>query len=232
MKITVLLFASLKDAAKTSQIELELPEGSLAKDALEALELQFPAIKKWLPHTRIAVAQEYTDQNALLHDGDELALLPPVSGGEFQPHIEVVETEITLEPLVAIVQNQIGGQAGAICSFLGVVRENSKDLEGTFHDDIEYLEYEAYASMAVKQMTKIALEAFEKWGAVVAIVHRVGKLGIGEASVGIVAATPHRGESFEACRYAIEELKQRVPVWKKETAKSGVWWVETSGQNK
>jgi molybdopterin converting factor subunit 1 len=232
MKVTVLLFASLKDAAKTSQIELDLPEGAKVETAIEVLATRFPEIKQWLPHTRLAVAQEYTDKNTVLKEGDELALIPPVSGGDFQPHIEVVETEIALEPLIEIVQNQIGGKAGAICSFLGVVRDHSKDLEGVLHDDIEFLEYEAYAAMAIKQMEKIALEAFEKWGAVVAMTHRTGKLGIGEASVAIVAATPHRGESFEACRYAIEELKQRVPVWKKETAKSGVWWVESSGQNK
>lgn len=230
MKIQILLFASLKEAAQTSQIELELPAGSRVRDALELLKTRAPQLEKWLPHVRLALREEYANPNDELREGDELALIPPVSGGNFEPLIEVVETPLSLDELRARVAAQIGGKAGAFCTFLGVVRDHSRDENGVLHDDISFLEYEAYGAMARREMQKIALEAHEKWGAFVAISHRVGTLQIGEASVAIVAATPHRGESFEACRYAIEELKIRVPIWKKEVAKSGVWWVE-SGAN-
>ena len=232
MKIPIQLFASLKDAAKTSKIEVEIAENASVAQLLEAVARDFPALEKWLPHVRVAVNEEYATNDQIVREGDDIALIPPVSGGseiENAPFVAVVERELSLDEVVKHVQLQKGGAAGAICTFLGVVRENSKDLEGKWHDDIEFLDYEAYAPMAEREMLKIALEASEKWGAACAVTHRVGRLGIGEASVAIAVATAHRGASFEACRYVIEELKKRVPIWKRENARDGSWWGENTG---
>ncbi len=232
MTVPIQLFASLKDAAKTSQIAIEIPENATVAQLLDAVAREFPDMKKWLPHCRVAVNEEYASNGQIVRDGDEIALIPPVSGGAQSPFVAVVERELSLDEVVRAVQAEIGGKAGAICTFLGVVRESSRDLEGQVRDDIEFLDYEAYAPMARREMQKIALEAGTKWDAAVALTHRVGRLGVGEASVAIAVATAHRGESFEACRYVIEELKKRVPVWKRETARDGFWWVEGSAGSK
>ncbi|HEX9996508.1 MAG TPA: molybdenum cofactor biosynthesis protein MoaE [Abditibacterium sp.] len=229
MKLPVQLFASLKDAAKTSNIEVEIAKNVSVAQLLETVARDFPALEKWLPHVRVAVNEEYATNDQIIHAGDDIALIPPVSGGSDAPFVAVVERELSLDEVVKAVGNQKGGAAGAICTFLGVVRENSRDLEGKRHDDIEFLDYEAYAPMAEREMKKIALEASEKWEAACAVTHRVGRLGIGEASVAIAVATAHRGASFEACRYVIEELKKRVPIWKRETARDGSWWGENTG---
>jgi molybdopterin synthase catalytic subunit len=229
MKLQIQLFATLKDAAKASQLEIEVPEGATVAALLGAVAAQTPVLERWLPHCRVAVGQEYAFNDHVLCEGDEVALIPPVSGGSEAPFVAVVERELSLDEVVRQVQTEKGGAAGAICTFLGVVRETSKDLQGQLHDDIEFLDYEAYAPMAEREMRRIALEAAQKWEASCAVTHRVGRLGIGEASVAIAVATAHRAASFEACRYIIEELKKRVPIWKKETARDGFWWGEGSG---
>ncbi len=232
MKLEIQLFASLKDAAKASQIEAEIPDGASVAQLLEAVAREFPSLEKWLPHCRVALNLEYASKDQLVREGDEIALIPPVSGGsdgENAPFIEVRAGELSLDEVVKAVQSEKGGAAGAICSFLGVVRETSRDLVGKMHDDIDFLDYEAYAPMAAREIEKIAREAMTKWDASVAVTHRTGRLGIGEASVAIAIATAHRGPSFEACRYVIEELKKRVPIWKRETARDGFWWVKGSG---
>ncbi|HEX8465281.1 MAG TPA: molybdopterin converting factor subunit 1 [Abditibacterium sp.] len=229
MTVSIQLFASLKDAAKASHIEVEVPEGADVARLLAIVAREFPTLEKWVPHVRVALNEEYATSEQIVRSGDVVALIPPVSGGSDGPFVEVIERELSLDEVVRAVRAQKGGAAGAICTFLGVVRENSKDLDGNAHDDIEWLDYEAYAPMAKREMEKIALEAMEKWDAACAVTHRVGRLGIGEASVAIAVATAHRGASFEACRYVIEELKKRVPIWKKETARDGFWWSEGSG---
>lgn len=229
MKLQVQLFATLKDAAKTSQLEIEVPAEATVEQLLDAIAAKFPVLAQWLPHCRVAVGQEYAFNDQVLREGDEIALIPPVSGGSETPFVAVVERELSLDEVVRAVQAEKGGAAGAICTFLGVVRETSKDLQGRSHDDIEFLDYEAYAPMAEREMRQIALEAGQQWEASCAVTHRVGRLGVGEASVAIAVATAHRAASFEACRYIIEELKKRVPIWKKETARDGFWWSEGSG---
>ncbi len=229
MNIPIQLFAILKDAAKASQIEVEISENSSVAQLLGIVAREFPALEKWLPHCRVALNLEYTTVEAIVREGDEIALIPPVSGGCNSPFVEVRAGELSLDEVVRAVGAQKGGAAGAICTFLGVVRETSQDLQGHSHDDIEFLDYEAYAPMAAREIEKIALEAMQKWDVAVAVTHRTGRLGIGEASVAIAVATAHRGPSFEACRYVIEELKKRAPIWKRETARDGFWWVEGSG---
>lgn len=240
--VTVLLFATLKDAVGHSQIELTLPENATVADLKRALVLHHPQLQKWLPHVRVAVAQEYAHDNSPVADGAEVALIPPVSGGSdatdeavqdlsASAFVRVGAGQISLDEVVGAVQNSPnapGNHAGAICTFLGVVRDHSTDPQGRTHSDILELNYEAYAPMAERELARICAEATEKWGATCAVTHRIGLLKVGEASVAIAVATPHRAAAFEACRYVIEELKKRVPIWKKETAASGFWWVEGS----
>ena len=227
MKLTILLFATLKDAAPDGHLEVEVPEGADVAAVWDAAIERAPQLAKWRRHARVAVNQEYADDETRVPANAEIALIPPVSGGAAsEPFVQVREAELSLDEVVRAVQAEMGGRAGAICTFLGVVRANSTDPDGNAHDDIAFLDYEAYGPMAEKELRAICLEVRAQWGGACAITHRIGRLNVGEASVAIAAATPHRAESFEACRYAIETLKKRVPVWKKETARDGFWWVE------
>ncbi len=143
------------------------------------------------------------------------------SGAFDETLIAVSEQAIDVETVARSVEAALGGGAGAIVSFAGVVRNHSQG-----HDDIAYLEYQAYAPMAEREMRRVADEVQQRWNAPCAMMHRVGRLEIGEASIVIAVAAPHRGAAFEACRYAIDRVKETVPVWKKEVARDGFWWVE------
>ena len=241
MQLTLLLFATLKDLAPDGRLEIEAPDGATVAEVWEAAIARAPELSKWRRHTRVAVNQSYASDDETVPAGAEIALIPPVSGGASEgepiakePLAQVRATELSLDEVVRAVQAESGGRAGAICTFLGVVRSNSVDPDGARHDDIEFLDYEAYAPMASRELRAICLSVREKWGGACAITHRTGRLQIGEASVAIAVATPHRAASFEACRYAIETLKKQVPIWKRETARDGFWWVEAiaEGENK
>lgn len=143
------------------------------------------------------------------------------SGAFDETLIAVSEQAIDVETVARSVEAALGGGAGAIVSFAGVVRNHSQN-----RDDIAYLEYQAYAPMAEREMRRVAGEVAARWNAPCAMMHRVGRLKIGEASIVIAVAAPHRGAAFEACRYAIDRVKETVPVWKKEVARDGFWWVE------
>lgn len=132
----------------------------------------------------------------------------------------IQDTELPVDELVRTVQEQQGGATGAVVTFLGTVRNHSQGHE------IEYLEYEAYKPMALREMERIVREVRDQWGFPCAIAHRLGRLHIGEASVAIAVASPHRKEAFAACHYAIDRVKETVPIWKKEVATDGYWWVE------
>lgn len=134
--------------------------------------------------------------------------------------IAVVEHELPVDEVVRAVETAQAGGAGAVITFLGVVRNRSQGHA------IQYLEYSAYKPMAEREMERIAEEVRARWGCACAMAHRVGRLEIGEASIVIAVAAPHRGAAFEACRYAIDRVKETVPVWKKEVAVDGFWWVE------
>ena len=236
MLISVLLFATLKDAAPDGRLQLEVPDSCTVLQLWDAAIARAPELAKWRRHARVAVNQSYVGDDDMVPVGAEVALIPPVSGGAepsqtplTEPLASVREAELSLDEVVRAVQSEMGGGAGAICTFLGVVRSNSRDPDGAHHDDIEFLDYEAYAPMAERELRAICLQVREKWGGACAITHRTGRLQIGEASVAIATATPHRAAAFEACRYAIETLKQQVPIWKRETARDGFWWVEGSG---
>jgi molybdopterin synthase catalytic subunit len=214
MHVTVRLFAALRERAGTGRRELELPQGATAGDVFAAL-----AIGSEPPGLAYAVNQEYAERSAVLAEGDEIALIPPVSGGgEPDPLVLLGPEPIDLARLISHVS---GPDAGAIATFTGTVRETARQR------DVLDLEYEAYAGMAEREMEKIAAQAGERWpGVRLAIAHRSGRLEIGDLAVVVAAGAPHRAEAFEACRFAIDTLKQTVPIWKKEFARDGEYWVD------
>jgi len=203
--IRVRLFAGLRERAGWSQREVE---AATVADVWPALELGEEP--KGLLY---AVNKEYADRDRELADGDEVALIPPVSGGAFL----LSEEPLSLDRAVDEVRDH---RAGAIATFTGTTRNRSRER------DVQYLDYEAYEGMAEGLMTEIATELttrYELCG--VAIHHRVGRVEIGETSVVIAVSAPHRGDALAACKDAIDELKQRVPLWKKEVYAGGEEWI-------
>ena len=200
MKVRIQLFATLRERAGTDQVELDLPEQSRVRDALELLR----TITSGLPVV-MAVNREYADEDVVLHAGDELALIPPVSGGS-AVYARVTDKPIALDPLLELVRDPA---AGAVVTFLGVTRE------------VELLEYEAYLEMAETQMGEIVSEAIARHGLCAAAVeHRIGIVPLSEPSVVVAASAPHRGEAFAGAREIIDRVKAQAPIWKKE---SGAW---------
>lgn len=216
--VTVLLFAGLREAAKAETVTVEVPDGSTAGDLLAAVEVQIPALAGRVGASRVAVDHAFANADDPIDGAKELALIPPVSGGHDGPaRILLSSAPLSLAAVVAAVEHP---GAGGLTTFTGNVRLHSRG------QTIERLEYEAYAPMATAVMTQIAdgIEA-EIDGTRVAIHHRIGVLGIGETAVVIAASAPHRAEAFDACRAAIERLKEDVPIWKKEVAESGATWI-------
>ena len=208
MRIRVRLFAGLRERVGTGENEMELPEGARASDVWELL--QVGPEPEGLAY---AVNRQYVDHDHPLADGDELAIIPPVSGGSFL---------LTEEPLdVPAVMRQVEtDDAGAIASFVGTVRARSRDR------DVLYLEYEAYEGMAEQVMADLAQTLKDKYGLCdVAIAHRVGRVEVGEPSVAIAVSAPHRQDALAACTEAIDTLKQTVPLWKKEVYEGGEEWI-------
>ena len=225
MKVTVLYFASCRDIAGTSEETLELGAGARARDLLEMLVRSHPGLKGIEPNLAISVNQEYADRDAPLSDGDEVALIPPVSGGSGEPQAPyaIVERPIGLDEAARLVRRD---SSGAVAAFAGVVRATTRGRR------VLHLEYEAYAPMAERTMAQIGEEIGAKWPVdAVAILHRVGRLEVGETSVAIAVAAPHRREALEACAYAIDRLKEIVPIWKKEVFEGGEVWVGHHGSS-
>jgi molybdopterin synthase catalytic subunit len=217
--VQVRLFARLRELAGTDSATLELPAGATVTDAYAALRDAHPALPAGAQAFRAAVNREFAAWDSALSDGDEIAIVPPVSGGSD----EAALIEITAEPLDArrLEAAVAHPGAGGICTFTGVVRDNARGRAVT------HLEYEAFAEMAQGEMARIAAEITRRWpGARVAMAHRTGRLEIGEASVVISVACPHRAEAFEACRFGIDTLKTSAPIWKKEFAADGEVWIE------
>ncbi|MFC4769206.1 molybdopterin converting factor subunit 1 [Effusibacillus consociatus] len=217
MTLTIRFFAGVAEAAGHREYTVELPEGTTVADLRAKLQAIFPHAADLLAKSFFSVNHEYADSSAVIKSGDELAVIPPVSGGSgADPRFEITTEPLSADALITKVSNPY---AGAILTFVGTVREFTHGQRTVF------LEYEAYPEMAVKKMAEIAAEIEEKWpGTQVAMSHRIGKLDIEEASVVIAVATPHRAASFEAGRYAIERLKQIVPIWKKEVWEDGSEW--------
>ncbi|MDQ6735924.1 MAG: molybdenum cofactor biosynthesis protein MoaE [Nitrospirota bacterium] len=216
--ITVRLFARLREQAGTNCEQVDLSEGSVL-DVYRVLLDRHPGLESNFELLRPARNQEFAGWEDQVRDGDELAFIPPVSGGaEYAQLIELTVDPLDGRRTEAAVAHP---GAGAIVTFTGIVRDNNRG-EGVTH-----LEYEAYEGMAEGEMNRIANEISERWpGNRVAIVHRTGRLEIGEASVVISVSAPRRAEAFQGCRHAIERIKESVPIWKREFADSGEVWLE------
>src|SRR3954469_20571440 len=216
MRVQVLFFGQLKDLTGQVAESLVLGERATVRDILQHYSEKFPAILKLSPPLALSVNQEYAAKDAPLRDGDEGALLPPVSGG-------AVRGGITCEKIDPhqIVPAMERPEDGAIVMFDGIVRNNSRGRKTL------YLDYEAYESMALKQMEDLADEALTKFPVRdVRIVHRLGRIEIGESSVFIAVASAHRAAAFDACRWLIDTLKKTVPIWKKEFFEDGAVWAD------
>lgn len=228
MEFEIRLFATLKDRAGQSSVRVSVDAPATVQTVLNALAAAYPALEPSLGTTLISVNKAFADVETAVSANDEIALFPPVSGGSGDlPH--PTHFAITAEPLdmPAIHQKLTQPDVGAIVSFSGSVRgQTSRD--GMPPDTI-YLEYEAYSEMAELKMAQIAREIWEGWPSVkgIAIVQRIGKLGIGESTTYVACASGHRDQGvFEAVRYGIDRLKEIVPVWKKEVGPQETVWVE------
>jgi len=208
MKVSVRLFAGLRERAGTDRRELELPEGARLGDVWAALELgDEPAGLLY------ALDKAYAERDTALAEGAEVALIPPVSGGDFRLSAE----PLSLDAVVAEVARP---GAGAIATFTGTVRDRSRDRA------VIRLEYEAYEGMAEAAMSELAAELHGRYElSEIAIHHRTGPVGIGEPSVMIAVSAPHRADALAACKDAIDTLKQMVPIWKKELYEGGEEWI-------
>ena len=236
MQVRVLFFGILKDVLGREADALSIDEGATVADVMEHYASQSPRVRDHLRSIAVSVNQDFAGAAAPLRDGDEIALLPPVSGGSgpemggpsFRP---VLAEDGKQEPLVRIVRERIvphdivppleRPEDGAIVIFDGIVRNHSRGRRTL------YLEYESYEEMALKQLRDLATQAISKYGVRnVALVHRLGRIEIGESSVLIAVYSAHRAAAFDACRFVIDTLKKTVPIWKKEFFEDGAVWAD------
>lgn len=236
MRVRVLLFGVLKDIYQRGWEELELNPGATMADVIEVYRRQAPEQRTLFPVLALSVNQQYVQLDHRLNDGDEVALLPPVSGGLDSPptsdgktgdgpqiapgtsfRCEIVRERISTSFLAGLRQ----GEDGAVVVFEGIVRNNTRGRETL------YLDYEAYEPMALTQMNALAEKALNNYEIrEIVIVHRLGRIEISETSVLIAVAAAHRGAAFDACRFAIDTLKRTVPIWKKEYFVDGAVWAD------
>ena len=241
MRVRVLFFGVLKDLAGKSSDWIELPDGALVRDVLEHCAAREPRLRESLASLAVAVNQQYAGVETVLKAEDEVALLPPVSGGSEggtssgQPagpfdsaqgkrqryalrHASIIRDAIDTSRILADIKR---GEDGAAVVFEGVVRNQTRGRKTL------YLDYEAYEEMALQQMEGLAEQALKEFQVRdVALVHRLGRLEIGETSVFVVAVSAHRAAAFEACRWLIDTLKRSVPIWKKEYFEDGAVWAD------
>jgi molybdopterin converting factor subunit 1 len=215
MRARVLYFAVVRERTGRAADECELADGACVADLLAALERRHPAIAGLRAAIKVAVNEEFAPLDRPLVDGDVVALIPPVAGGAGL--FRISDEPLSLDEVVRAVG---GDEHGGVVTFTGVVRRHSRGKT------IVRLEYEAYRPMAERKLAEIGAQlAAEMPGVRVAIVHRVGALTVGETAVVIAASAPHRAAAFDACRAAIDRLKQSVPIWKKEIADDGEEWI-------
>ena len=230
MQVRVLFFGVLKELTGRSEDLLQVPAGASLGQIFDQYAQQFETLRSARPSILFARNREFVTADALLAENDEIAFLPPVSGGASARLSDLVIKDepghffaITREPIDSkeLVLRQQRPEDGAVVVFEGVVRNNTKGRETL------YLEYECYENMAVEQMARIGRElANDPRVGTVALVHRLGRLEIGEASVVVVVTAPHRGPAFEAALTGINRLKKEVPIWKKEFFADGAVWVD------
>jgi molybdopterin synthase catalytic subunit len=226
MRIQVLFFGLLKDICGRPADTIELPEGASASAVFEYYAARFPRLREMASSIVLARNHEFATALEPLADGDEVALLPPVSGGAFLSEVQDPAGHffaLTRDPIDprAIETRLLQGCDGAIVTFQGVVRNNTSGRRTL------RLEYEGYEPMALRKMAEIGRDVASRYGiSRIAMVHRLGTLEIGEASVMVVAVSPHRRAAFDAALAGIDNLKKLVPVWKKEFFEDGEIWVE------
>lgn len=221
MRVRVLAFGPLKGAVAEGGAWREVASGASVGSLLAEMRAEGAIADEMLARVAVAVNREYAKPERELRDGDEVAILPPVSGGADEVMNAPVElTRVTIDA-ESIVRQLKAGADGAVVVFDGIVRDNTRGRATL------YLDYEAYEEMALKQMRLLREEALEHFGVrEVAIVHRLGRLAVGETSVLIVVASAHRGAAFDACRWVIDTLKKTVPIWKKEQFADGAVWAD------
>ena len=213
----VLLFAGLKERSGQARVRVRVPIGASVAEIVHALGVAIPAIAAALPHCRVAVGQEFAAPDRVPEVGEEIAVIPPVSGGHDGARILLSHTALSIDAAIASVA---AVEHGGIATFSGHVRRQSRGRL------VAWLEYEAYEPMALREMERIAARVQDEVSsASVAIHHRLGRLELGETAVIVAAAAPHRAEAFAACRLAIEALKRDVPIWKREVADDGAVWI-------
>lgn len=228
MRVHVLFFGMLRESAGKSSDEIELPPAASVRDVLRHYEGQIPQLRGVIASLAVAVNQHYAGPDTKLRADDEVALLPPVSGGspglssadraKASRHAAIIRARIDTQHTL---DNLKRGEDGAAVVFEGVVRNQTRGRKTVF------LDYEAYEEMALQQMESLAAEAIEQFKVRdVAIVHRLGRLEIGETSVLVVVTSAHRGPAFDACRWIIDTLKRTVPIWKKEHFEDGAVWAD------
>jgi len=235
MNVTVRLFAILRQQAGWQVCQLDLPGAATVEDAWQALVAQQPALAPTRSIVRFAVNRHYAAADQALADGDELALIPPVSGGaDHQPRLWLTADPISDDLLGELRRTLPTARDGAFVIFVGQTRETpgtpapGEEAEAARHagQPVEELDYEAYEEMALDVLRRIAGEIEQHFGVErLAIVHRTGSVPLGEPSVVVAAAAPHRSAAFDAARYAIDELKARAPIWKSERYGDGSVWV-------
>jgi molybdopterin converting factor subunit 1 len=229
MKVRVLFFGMLRESAEMALDTLDVADGARVSDVLKHFESRIPRLTEMLPSLAVAVNQQYAKPETVLKAGDEVALLPPVSGGSgenspdegvpgFTSRASIVRDRIDTP---VVVRGLISGDDGAVVVFEGTVRNQTRGRK-TLH-----LDYEAYEEMALKQMEVLAAKSLIQFQIRnVRIVHRLGRLEIGEISVLIVVVSAHRAAAFDACRWLIDTLKRTVPIWKKEHFEDGAVWAD------
>jgi MoaE-MoaD fusion protein len=213
MPVRILLFAAAREAAGVAQLAMSPPPATVGA-LRQRLAAEHPALARLLPRCRIAVDEDFVDDDAPLRDGAEVAVVPPVAGGA--PCFRVTGEPLSLDEVVAAVS---GPGLGGVVTFTGTVRAESHGRR------VLRLEYEAYTPMAERQLARIGAEVGAANGATTAVVHRIGTLVPGEAAVVIACAAPHRAPAFQACQAVLERLKQEVPIWKREVYEDGTTWV-------
>ena len=220
MQVRVLLFGILKDLAGRNSDSITLPEHATVSDVLQYYEERLSANHALWASIAVSVNQEYAISDSPLQSDDEVALLPPVSGGSSDPQsvVRLVHERIVPHDIVPQLERP---EDGAIVIFDGIVRNHSRNRRTL------YLEYEAYESMALAKLQELTAQATQKFAVRnVAIVHRLGRIEIGESSVLIAVFSAHRAPAFEACRWVIDTLKRTVPIWKKEFFEDGAIWAD------
>jgi molybdopterin synthase catalytic subunit/molybdopterin converting factor small subunit len=235
MHVTIRLFAGLAEVIGSSSITFHAADTPLTAGKLkELLSVSYPAAAPQIAVSLVAIDREYAPDDSVIPEAAEIALIPPVSGGEPVPETDEGSTESTPDGLYCITDHPLNAEElldkvldanhGASLVFIGTTREMTGDQRTAA------LHYEAYIPMALSKLQEIGHEVRQRWNARCAITHRIGLVGLKEASVIIAVSAPHRDTCYEASRYAIEKLKQTVPVWKKDINESGQQWVN-SGNN-